>query len=204
MRAAAPPRRLGAGRATSLLLVFLWITSTAADEEVSGWFGDGGGVGESRGGEGEKTATATTTTSVEEDGTPTPLPLLPPQPPPGPPPDCRVCSAQPAPLWQCPAGLAPCGLEGVYSLRARWRCGGGEAEAETHALSSIAAASIGPHPGRVGLALPGARLGYNDHSLQSQARVRRGVPHRRQDQRPRHSSVRCQGYTIDEGCAVIN
>ena len=120
---------------SSLLLFFLSCTNAAGDAEVNGWFRDGVGSDESDGvgGGGD---------GGQKDGTATP----PPSRPTGP--DCRVCAADPAPLSQCPSGRTPCGIEGVYSLRANWRCGGGgKGAAEEHALSTIAASSIGPHPG---------------------------------------------------------
>ena len=39
--------------------------------------------------------------------------------------DCRVCAARHVELTACPGrARVPCGVEGLYSLRADWRCGG--------------------------------------------------------------------------------
>ena len=145
MRDAAPRCcRLGdGGRKTSSLqilglLIVVSCANSAAEEEVSGWFGDNAGKNGNEDtlmkiNDGTSDSTATTTPETPSSSSERR-------------PDCRVCAADPAPLSACPSGRTPCGIEGVYSLRANWRCGG-HGEGEADALATVATSSIGPHPG---------------------------------------------------------
>lgn len=138
MRAAAPPRHLR-GRVTPpplppfllLLLLLLWrsaSTARATDEEEEEVPSERFGKGGDLGGSGS-----------------------------GPPPDCRVCAAHPAPPSACPAGRAPCGIEGVYSLRARRQCAAGEEAAapeEEEAKSGVPGPTMPGSPGSAGGVMP--------------------------------------------------